>query len=104
MAIAYPLAIIAGVMATSLEMMYKNSKSFTSILWIVMPIQTLMSYCLFRLIHASGGIMEAFVLFSITTLTLRLAIRLLSAQEIGFNLWVAYGLIVVAQVVKNIGK
>ena len=97
---AYLLAFLAGVMATFLELMYLRAQSFVSILWFAIPVQTVMSYFLFRLIHASGGILEAFVLFSATTLTLRLAIRLVSTQEISASLWVAYGLIVVAQVVK----
>ncbi len=100
MGIEYPLAFMAGILATSLEIMYNRSQSFASILWFVIPVQTGLSYCLFRLIHASGGIMEAFVLFSATTLTLRLVIRLVSAQEISISLWAAYGLIVVAQAVK----
>lgn len=101
---SYLLAFLAGVMATSLELMYLRAQSFVSILWFAIPVQTVMSYFLFRLIHASGGILEAFVLFSATTLTLRLAIRLVSTQEISATLWASYGLIVLAQIVKYSGK
>jgi hypothetical protein len=100
----YYLALVAGVMAVSLEYVYSRASNYSAIFLYTTPFQCLLGYVLYRMIHLSGGIMEAFVLFSGTTLTLRLALRFISAQEVGTGLWIAYGLIVMAQVVKHVWR
>ena len=97
----YPFAFMAGVLAVSLEYIYLRASSFASIFIYTAPFQIMLGYLLYRLIHVSSGTMEAFVLFSGTTLTLRLLTRLVSGQEISLQTWIAYGLIVSAQIVKH---
>jgi len=100
----YPFALMAGMLAVSLEYVYHKSPGYASIFLYTAPFQMILGYLLYRLIHVSSGTMEAFVLFSGTTLTLRLLCRLVSGQEISYHTWAAYGLIIAAQIIKHSGK
>lgn len=96
--------LMAGVPAILAEWLYKvwNGPWWTG-LWLWVPIQLLIGYAIYRLVNIPGmTILEAFVVFAFCTSLLRIVVSyVILHQHITTGAWVAFGLIVLANLVRT---
>lgn len=97
----------AGIPAILAEYLYKQPWA-TAVpwyynLWIWAPLQLCIGYCIYRLVNIPGmSILEAFVVFAFCTSLLRIVLSaFILKQDISTGAWVAFGLIVLANIIKT---
>lgn len=91
----------AAAIAVAAETMYRSvTGPWHHYLWAWIPMQTAMSYCIYRLVtYPQTSLLDAFVTFAFCTITMRVAASIfILGDDIRLGTWVALGLIVLAKV------
>lgn len=102
----YFWSAIGGFIAIAIETVYRGTdKSWLSLLPVIGVPALLINFCVYQSIKHSTSLLGAFIAFSFTTLTLRLLSSLLVLHDpISKGTWAAFGLMVIAQVLKTFWK
>ena len=90
----------AATIAVVAETAYRSVQGpWHQYLWAWIPMQTAMSYCIYRLVTEPNlSLLDAFVTFTFCTILLRVAVSLFILEDdIHTGTWVALGLIVLAK-------
>jgi hypothetical protein len=103
--VTYVFGFIAAVAAVYAEWLYLVSPSFWT--WRIMAslvtIQPIIAYAIFRLVKASPNLIAAIVIFSFSTLLLRIFVTLVvQGKHVSAGTWVALSLLVVAQFARRL--
>jgi hypothetical protein len=95
----YFFGFIAGLIAVFLEYRYATYASFWS--WDVLPytaLSLIIPYCVFRMVKASPNLIVALVVFSFSTVFLRVIVTLtIQRQQVTPGTWAALGLLLLSQ-------
>jgi len=101
---AFLFGLMAGVPAILAEYLYKQwTGPWWTGLWLWTPLQLMIGYAIYRLVNIPGlSILEAFVVFAACTATLRIVLSVfILHQHITTGAWIAFGLIVLANIVRT---
>lgn len=92
----------AGVPAVVLEYLYRTLPgSWWSNLWLYAPAQLLIGYSIYRLVTTPGTtLLDALVVFAGCTAGLRIAASFMLGDKISTGTWIAFGLVMLANVTK----
>lgn len=96
--------LLAGVPAIVAEWLYKVWEGpWWTGLWLWVPLQLTIGYSIYRLVNIPGiSILEAFVVFAACTAAFRIVLSVLILhQEVSTGAWIAFGLIVLANLVRT---
>lgn len=94
-------AVLAGIIAITAEYMYiRIQVPWWHYLWVWVPMQVLMSYCIYRLVtYQSANLLTAFVLFGTTTIGLRVLVTLFVLDSpVSRGTWIALLFMLVARI------
>lgn len=97
----------AAVPAVAAEFLYRTwdvSKPWWQGLWMWVPLQLSIGYCIFRLVTlpSSGSLLDAFVIWAFATIFLRVVVTVLVLGEtVKGGTWFALGLLAMARVAQT---
>lgn len=97
-------AAVPAVVAEALYRMWDTSRPWWHGLWMWIPLQLAIGYCIFKLVTApsSGSLLDAFVVWAFATTLLRVVVTLLVLGEtVKGGTWIALGLLTLARVVQT---
>ena len=100
----YLYALVAGMCAVALETMFRKSNlHYLQLLWLTIPVQVVLGYCIWVIFTRSEYLFSGAVIFSTGTAVARiLATYLVLKETPSVHALVAFGLIMLAQFVKFI--
>ena len=102
---AFLFAFVGAVAAVTAEWLYKQPFIIDNIwghIYLWLPIQLMIGYCVFRMANLSGNLLDAFVVFAFCTALLRVIVSLgILHQTVPTQSWVAFGLLLAATCVKT---
>lgn len=93
----------AAAIAVAAETLYRSiTAPWHHYLWLWVPLQTAMSYCIYRLVtYPNTSLLAAFVTFSFCMITLRVVVsQFFLHEDIRLGTWLALALIVTAKLVQ----
>lgn len=93
--------LLGGSVAILCEYLYRVLPgAWTQYLWIWVPAQTFVGYCVYRLVTTPNtDLIAAFVVFSFSTLVLRVSVAtLLLDDKVPLGSWIALALMIAARV------
>ncbi len=93
----------AGVPAVVLEYLYRTLPGpWVAYLWLYAPIQLLIGYSIYRLVTAPGvSLLDALVVFAGATAGLRIVATYMLGDQIKASTWAAFGLVMLANIVRT---
>lgn len=94
--IGYVYGVAAGTLAVLLEAWFKASPSYAERLWAFGPLAILLNWLIYGLVNASPSLPAALIVFSTSTLLLRVGVSLWLGHVIGHGTWAACGLLLLA--------
>lgn len=95
-------ALVGGLAAVGLEALYRTSaKSYAELLPVIILPQLLIGYAVYRLIQGSDNLLAAFIVFSSTTLGLRVTAAWWIGDPVSAGTWIAFGLVALARAVQR---
>lgn len=99
----YLFGMLAGVAAVIAEILYVRwTGPWWTGLHYWLPIQLVIGYSIFRLVTNPGtSLLDAFIVFALCTAILRVGASLWLGQDIRTGTWVAFGLIILANLIKT---
>lgn len=103
----YIWSFIAALCAVGAEYLYRRlSGSWISHLYLWIPIQLLIGYCIYRLVSAPNTpLIGALIMWSFTVIGLRVFISAIILKDIvPVGTWVAVGLMIMARVAQAVWK
>ena len=100
----YLFALLAGASAVFVETMFRKYSS-TVPLWqlllIALPFQVLIGYCVFKIFTGADYFLAGAIIFPFGTVTMRIVANTFLFDETPpLEIYIAFGLIVLAQVVR----
>lgn len=93
-------ALAGAGAAVLLEYLYRTMPgSFWSFWWVIVPVNVLISYSVYRLVTTPGAsLVDAFIVWSFSTVTLRVVITIFLLDDVVRpGTWVALGLLICAR-------
>lgn len=97
----YLWGVLAAVAAVILEGLYARTPRFLSLWWILLLLQPVIAYSIYRMVQSSTSIVGAVVVFGFATLCLRTGMSLYLGQTISAGTWVAVVLVFLAQIARR---
>lgn len=100
-------SIVGGATAIFGEYMYRATPgSWTSRLWLFLPLTLLVSYSVFNLVRAPGvSLLGAFVVWTATTIVLRVLVCVCVLHDpVTKGTWAALALLVLARIIQQVWK
>lgn len=97
----YLYALVAGGCAVALETVFrKTGVHYLQLLWLTIPVQVLLGYCVWVIFTRSPYLLSAAVIFSTGTAIARLAATYFILNETpSLKALIAFGLVILAQLV-----
>lgn len=95
--------LLGGSIAIFCEFLYRTlEQPWHHYLWLWVPLQTGVGYCVYRLVTTPNtDLIAAFVVFSFSTLFLRVIVAFILGDKVALGSWIALGLIVVARIIST---
>lgn len=97
-------ALLAGSLAVACEYAYRTLPGpWWHYLWIWVPLQTFIGYCVYRLVTTPGTtLLDAFIVWTFATVLLRVGVSVaLLGETVSRGAWAALALVVLARVVQT---
>lgn len=103
---SFAFALLAAVAAVAYEAYVKArpDASWLALLPVGMTLALTVNYGIYRLLHSESSIIGALVVFSLCTAALRVGVTLARGDHVPASVWAAFGLVVLASLLKAVWK
>lgn len=99
----YTYAMVAALSVAASETVFVQTPSWWARAWLFIPLAIVTNVAIYRLVHATPTLLDAFVVFSFATMALRIGSSVLILQQpVSVGTWAAVGLIALAKVVQGV--
>jgi hypothetical protein len=100
----YGWSFVASAAAISAEVIFLHSKHYMDTFPIPAILALIVNFGIWKMMEAGRSITTALVVFSLSNVILRILVALAQRKPLHWSTWTALGLLVAANVVKNIPK
>jgi len=99
-------ALFAGMCAVGAEAVFRHypTLSYMRLFWISLPLALAVNYSVYRLMIISDNLLSGVVLFSTTTVALRVLYTVVAGEAVAIATWVAFSMIFAARMIEMWGK
>lgn len=97
----YVVSFCCGAFAVACEALMRQAPSYFAWSWFFIPAALVMSILVYAQVRLADSLVGAFVVFSMFTSLLRIAVTVWLGQPLGWRTLAAAGMVVLANVVKG---